>query len=306
MLLLAAALAAPSGLLMSPADLAAQLADPAVVVVHIEDRGGDFANGHVPGARLVRYDQIAVDGADQLGSELPPVDALREVFHAVGVGAGSKVVVYGSAIGATRAFFTLDYLGHPNVRVLNGGLGAWRVAGQKVELGPPAAAAPRRREHAGPADAAARRRRPRRLAGQAARVAANRAGRRPARCRVHRRRRRHGRHAPGRASGRGAAAGVDRSREPIVAVPARCRAARQARGRRGPQRRAGGDATAWSACAPRSSTSWPGTSASTRRCTTARSWIGATASCRCAADVPEDRRRCRRNHSTCCRARWTC
>ena len=112
MLLLAAALAAPSGLLVSPADLAAQLADPAVVVVHIEDRGGDFANGHVPGARLVRYDQIAVDGADQLGSELPPVDALREVFHAVGVGAGSKVVVYGSAIGATRAFFTLDYLGH--------------------------------------------------------------------------------------------------------------------------------------------------------------------------------------------------
>ena len=143
---------APSGLLVSPADLAAQLANPALVVIHIEDRGSDFANGHVPGARLVRYDQIAVDGPDQLGSELPPVDALREVFHAVGVGAGSQVVVYGSAIAATRAFFTLDYLGHPNVRVLNGGLGAWRVAGQTVELGrrPPPAATPAARSPGSP------------------------------------------------------------------------------------------------------------------------------------------------------------
>jgi thiosulfate/3-mercaptopyruvate sulfurtransferase len=134
-LLFAAALAGPTGLLVSPAELATRLADPGVVVLHIEDRPGDFANGHVPGARPVRYDQIAVDGANAVGSELPAVDALREVFHAAGVGAASKVVVYGSAIAATRAFFTLDYLGHPDVRVLNGGLGAWRVAGQKVEIG---------------------------------------------------------------------------------------------------------------------------------------------------------------------------
>lgn len=145
-MLLAGALAAqatPAGLLLSPAELAARLATPAVVVIHIEDRPGDFANGHVPGARLVRYGEIAVDGPDRLGSELPALDALREVFHAAGVGATSEVVVYGSAIGATRAFFTLDYLGHPNVRVLNGGLGAWQVAGQKVELG---AATPARRD----------------------------------------------------------------------------------------------------------------------------------------------------------------
>jgi thiosulfate/3-mercaptopyruvate sulfurtransferase len=136
LMLAAAALAWPPGLLVSPADLAGRLNDPAVVVLHIEDRDGDFANGHVPGARLVRYGQIAVDGPQQLGSELPSVGELRGVFQAAGVGAGSHVVVYGSAIAATRAFFTLDYLGHPNVRVLNGGLGAWRTAGQKVELGP--------------------------------------------------------------------------------------------------------------------------------------------------------------------------
>lgn len=141
-MLSAAALAGPSGLLLSPAELAARLTAPGVVVLHIEDRPGDFANGHVPGARLVRYGDFAVDGHGGLGSELPPVAALREGFHAAGVGATSEVIVYGSAIAATRAFFTLDYLGHPNVKVLNGGLGAWRTAGQKVGLG--VAAAPRR------------------------------------------------------------------------------------------------------------------------------------------------------------------
>ncbi|MGE0359945.1 MAG: sulfurtransferase [Vicinamibacterales bacterium] len=140
---LAAAVAAPSsGLLVSPAELAARLAAPGVVVLHVEDRPGDFANGHVPGARLVRYGDFAVDGPTDLGSELPPIEALREVFHAAGVGAASEVVVYGSAIGATRAFFTLDYLGHPNVKLLNGGIGAWRTAGQTVDLG--LAAAPPR------------------------------------------------------------------------------------------------------------------------------------------------------------------
>jgi len=138
----ASALAGPSGRLLSPADLAARLTAPGVVVLHIEDRPGDFANGHVPGARPVRYGDFAVDGPGEVGSELPPVDVLREVFHAAGVGAASEVVVYGSAIGATRAFFTLDYLGHPDVKVLNGGLGAWRTAGQRVEVG--VAAAPTR------------------------------------------------------------------------------------------------------------------------------------------------------------------
>jgi thiosulfate/3-mercaptopyruvate sulfurtransferase len=71
------------------------------------------------------------------------VAALREVFHAAGVGAGSEVVVYGSAIAATRAFFTLEYLGHPNVRVLNGGLTAWRSERRAVETG---AGARRRRD----------------------------------------------------------------------------------------------------------------------------------------------------------------
>ena len=57
------------------------------------------------------------------------------MFAAAGVSDRSRVVVYGSAITATRLFFTLDYLGHPSVRVLNGGLNAWKLNGGAIESG---------------------------------------------------------------------------------------------------------------------------------------------------------------------------
>ncbi|MGE0812600.1 MAG: sulfurtransferase [Vicinamibacterales bacterium] len=134
--LLFALAAAASGGLLTPAELAPRLQEPGVVVIHVEGRPGEFAAGHVPGARVVRYAQFAIDGPDDLGSELPPVEELRDVFEAAGVSNTSQVVVYGSAIGATRAFFTLDYLGHPDVRLLNGGLAAWKAEGRPVETGP--------------------------------------------------------------------------------------------------------------------------------------------------------------------------
>lgn len=129
-----ALLAASPGLLVSPADLAAMLKDSTVVVLAVGDRPGDFESGHVPGARFVHYRQIAVD-ADGMQSELPPVDTLRRVLTEAGVSERSKVVVYGTPIAATRLFFTLDYLGHPYVRVLNGGLNAWKANGGAIETG---------------------------------------------------------------------------------------------------------------------------------------------------------------------------
>jgi thiosulfate/3-mercaptopyruvate sulfurtransferase len=129
-----ALLAASPGLLVSPADLASMLKDPTVVVLAVGDRPGDFEAGHVPGARFVHYRQIAVD-ADGMQSELPPVETLKRVLTEAGVSDRSKVVVYGTPIAATRLFFTLDYLGHPHVRVLNGGLNAWKANGGAVETG---------------------------------------------------------------------------------------------------------------------------------------------------------------------------
>ena len=139
---LAVLAAAAPGLLVTPAELAAALKDPATVVIAVGNSDDEFIAGHVPGARFVRYDEIAVN-ANGLSSELPTVDQLRAVLSAAGISDKSKVVIYGSPIAATRLFFTLDYLGHPNVKVLNGGLNAWKGNGGKIEIGPlpkPAAA----------------------------------------------------------------------------------------------------------------------------------------------------------------------
>jgi thiosulfate/3-mercaptopyruvate sulfurtransferase len=129
-----------SGLLVSPQELAAMLTDPAVVVVAVGNQAGDFAAGHVPGARFVRYADIAPD-IGGMQSELPAPEQLRRVLAAAGIGDRSKVIIYGSPMAATRMFFTLDYFGHPSARVLNGGLSAWKAGGGAIETGAPRAAA---------------------------------------------------------------------------------------------------------------------------------------------------------------------
>ena len=64
------------------------------------------------------------------------MDQIRRVLSGAGIGDKSKVVIYGSAIAAARMFFTLDYIGHPNAKVLNGGLNAWKAGGGAIEVGP--------------------------------------------------------------------------------------------------------------------------------------------------------------------------
>ena len=123
-------------LLVSTADLARQLNDPALVILHVADRESSFTDGHIPGASFLRYGDFAVDGDRNVGSELPPIDTLRRVFEAVGVSDNARVVIYGSSpVAAARAFFTLDVVGHPLVALLDGGFAAWKAEGRAIEAG---------------------------------------------------------------------------------------------------------------------------------------------------------------------------
>ena len=131
-----------SSALVSATELAGMLNDPHVVVLHVADRAAVFEQGHIPGARFVRYADFAIEGSDGLGSELPPASTVKQVFEAAGVSDDSRVIVYAqSPVLAARAFFTLDVFGHGRVAVLDGGLRVWRDANQPVETG--AGSAPR-------------------------------------------------------------------------------------------------------------------------------------------------------------------
>lgn len=138
---LALVAATTPGLLVSPAELTAAMKDPATVVIAVGNSVDEFIAGHVPKARFVLYDQIAID-ANGLSSELPPVADLRAVMQAAGITDRSKVIIYGAPIPAARMFFTLDYLGHPNARLLNGGLNAWKASGGAIEISAPKTATP--------------------------------------------------------------------------------------------------------------------------------------------------------------------
>ena len=66
---------------------------------------------------------------------------IEHVLAAHGVDASTPVVVYDeqSGIRAARAFWFLEYLGHPSVRLLDGGFNAWAAAGLEItrDAGPP-------------------------------------------------------------------------------------------------------------------------------------------------------------------------
>ena len=116
--------------------LAAGLAAPDLVLLHVADQVSSYAEGHIPGARFIRYGDVAVDGLDDLGAELPSMVDLKGVFEEAGVSDASRVVIYGAPVAAARVFFTLDVTGHPRVALLDGGLAAWRAEGRPIATGP--------------------------------------------------------------------------------------------------------------------------------------------------------------------------
>jgi thiosulfate/3-mercaptopyruvate sulfurtransferase len=69
-------------------------------------------------------------------NELPPASALKDALERAGVSDDSRVILYGdtSVLPATRAYFTLDYLGHgDSAALLDGGLPKWTAESRPLE-----------------------------------------------------------------------------------------------------------------------------------------------------------------------------
>lgn len=117
-------------LLISPDELARRLSE----ILPLDVRPTEaFAAGHVPGA--VHVDLF---GLSLIDTDPAPLRAflwmIEHVLASRGIGADRPVVVYedNSGMRAARAFWFLEYFGHPDVRVLDGGFVAWQRAGLPV------------------------------------------------------------------------------------------------------------------------------------------------------------------------------
>lgn len=92
----------------------------------------EYAAGHIPGAQFVDLEKDLSTSVGTHGGRhpMPSVPHLEELFTRLGVHSNSVVVAYDGGEGmAARVWFILRYLGHRDVRLLDGGLPAWRQAG---------------------------------------------------------------------------------------------------------------------------------------------------------------------------------
>jgi len=101
----------------------------------------DYVSGHLPGAVFVDLEnELSLRGARSEGRHpLPPVEYLESAARRWGIDDEDTVVVYDDAYGlsAARAWWLLRHAGIADVRILDGGLAAWRSADGPLEAGTP-------------------------------------------------------------------------------------------------------------------------------------------------------------------------
>jgi thiosulfate/3-mercaptopyruvate sulfurtransferase len=117
--------------------LAEHLNDPAVRVVEVDEDTTAYEKGHIEGALAWNWftDLHAAVGRDYIDQ-----DGLSKLLGAAGVGPDTTVVLYGGNNNwfAAYAYWLLRYLGHGNVKLLNGGRKKWELESRPLTQDVPA------------------------------------------------------------------------------------------------------------------------------------------------------------------------
>jgi thiosulfate/3-mercaptopyruvate sulfurtransferase len=109
--------------LVDTAWVAAHANDAAVRIVDMRRTG--YPEGHVPGA--VYLSPVAIRDANSPPTFLPTPAAFEQMMSRLGISDATRVVAYDERGGiyAARLWWILNYFGHTNVALMNGGWTAW-------------------------------------------------------------------------------------------------------------------------------------------------------------------------------------
>jgi thiosulfate/3-mercaptopyruvate sulfurtransferase len=116
-------------LLTTVDELRHKLGAPDLCIIDVRP-AEDYAKGHIPGA--THFDLF---GLSLIDTSEAPLKAFMFMIHHVlelrGVSETKQVVFYeaNSGMRAARGVWFLEYYGHPNVKMLDGGFDAWKAAG---------------------------------------------------------------------------------------------------------------------------------------------------------------------------------
>jgi len=119
-------------LLWEAAELHARLNDPKLCLIDTR-AGAEYAQVHIPGAQL--FDLFGISLSDTAPAPLKAFSWMIEYLMSFrGVSFDKTVVFYvdTSDTRAARGFWFVEYFGHTDVHVLDGGIRAWREAGYPV------------------------------------------------------------------------------------------------------------------------------------------------------------------------------
>lgn len=124
---------AVENLLATTGWLAEHLDDPNLVI--IDARAPEtYEAGHIPNAINVQWGALS---EGEIPLNLLPTGELETVLGDLGITGSETIVVYTKVEGSWgadgRIFWTLEYMGHPDVHILDGGWAEWEAIGGDVE-----------------------------------------------------------------------------------------------------------------------------------------------------------------------------
>lgn len=106
----------------------------------IKNRTGyeEYLQGHIPSAGFADLKGDLCDNSIPIEFALPSPEAFCAAMGKLGVGDGSRVVLYDALMSAwaARVWWMLRWVGFDRAAILDGGLNAWRAEGRRLSTEP--------------------------------------------------------------------------------------------------------------------------------------------------------------------------